>query len=248
MGKIKISIITVCLNAKKEIERTAKSIKDQDFIDYEWVVIDGNSHDGTVEYIESNPLVSTYISEPDKGIYDAMNKGIKLSKGEYCLFLNAGDFLYSYDALSICSRYLHLDIVVCWLKVIFPEIWKREPAIKRIDLHDVRKKFIYHRPLPHQSTFIKRNLFEQFGLYDPSYRICGDRDFFCRVLNNGATLDFVKQCVSVFSMDGISFTMHGTQLYFDEIEKVRNTNFSRLYRIKRSIVDPIEKILNIKGI
>ena len=239
------SIITVCLNARNELERTADSIKSQDSNDFEWIVIDGGSTDGTPEFLNSLSFITELRSEPDDGIYDAMNKGIALATGRYCLFLNAGDYLYSRHTISSCLEYLKSDIVVGWINIVYPEQLNKETMIKKIDNQKIGRKYMYHRPIPHQSSFIKRKLFDYYGYYNTEYKICGDRDFFCRTLNNGASLSFAPLCVSNFFMDGISTIMNGTELYNQEIEKYKKENFTKIYRIRRSIIDPIENLSRI---
>lgn len=86
MSVPRYSIITVCLNAKEGLERTLRSIEEQTFNNFEWIVIDGGSTDGTVELIQNYSCIKRLISEPDEGIYDAMNKGIEISSGEYLFF------------------------------------------------------------------------------------------------------------------------------------------------------------------
>ena len=97
-----ISVITINFNERVGLERTFESVFNQTFQDFEYIVIDGGSNDGSKELIEENTeKISYWISEPDKGIYNAMNKGISVAKGDYLLFLNSGDILYKNDVLSV---------------------------------------------------------------------------------------------------------------------------------------------------
>src|SRR5271157_3624714 len=97
----KISIITVVYNGEKVLLRTIESIANQTFRDIEYIIIDGSSKDGTVGIIENNNhSITKWISEPDKGLYDAMNKGLRMARGEYVLFLNAGDQFYEKNTLA----------------------------------------------------------------------------------------------------------------------------------------------------
>ena len=88
-----VSIVTVCLNDLQGLKKTALSLENQTCRDFEWIVVDGGSEDGTREYLQDNPLVNRFVSEPDSGIYDAMNKGINLVGKEYKLSLNTKNFL-----------------------------------------------------------------------------------------------------------------------------------------------------------
>jgi putative colanic acid biosynthesis glycosyltransferase len=93
------SIITICKDNLGELKNTSSSIKSQSFSDYEWIVVDGDSKDGTKEWLQSNSKSIKYISEPDRGIYDAMNKGIYMAKGNYLIFMNSGDEFYNNNVL-----------------------------------------------------------------------------------------------------------------------------------------------------
>jgi glycosyltransferase involved in cell wall biosynthesis len=247
MSKCLYSIITVCLNNEQGMARTSQSIQMQRYENFEWIVIDGASEDNSVAVAQQNSALTHLVSEPDDGIYHAMNKGISLAQGEYCLFLNSGDWLYADTVLAEAATQLQGDLVAGWLTVIYPEQFHKTPKLRRLDLQDVRKKFLYHRTLHHQATFIKRNLFKRYGVYDKEYKIYGDWDFFLRVINKGASLGFIKICIANYKFDGISSTKLGTELSKKEIRKVRRRHFSLFYRFKRSIIDPIETILNKRG-
>ena len=111
MEKKFFSIITVTLNSKLDLIKTINSLKNQKFKNFEYIVIDGNSNDGTKEIINDNlDIIDKWISEKDLGIYDAMNKGIKLSEGKYIGMLNAGD-KYSFEGLDIIQKYLNITIL-----------------------------------------------------------------------------------------------------------------------------------------
>lgn len=233
---IPLSIITVCLNSRKEIQQTATSILNQIDSDFEWIVIDGGSSDGTVEYLNGLSFLTHFVSEGDAGIYDAMNKGIRLASGSYCLFLNAGDSLFDECVVESIKKYLKADLLIGTMQTCFPEDSNKN-YIKRFDDQDIREKYLYYRSLPHPSTFIKRELFEKYGQFDTSFGIVGDHDFFARVLLKGVSKTFVPFCVSTFIMDGISTKLkHSEQLKL-EMQRMRIKNFSFLYRTRRAIVD-----------
>ena len=116
-----LSIITVCLNAVSGIKNTANSIIHQIDDDIEWIVVDGQSTDGTLEYLQKIKQVSTLISEKDAGIYNAMNKGISASNGDYCMFLNAGDSLADSDVVRKARPFMKKDLAIGQLRVCYPE-------------------------------------------------------------------------------------------------------------------------------
>lgn len=239
----KMSIITVCLNNIKGLKKTRDSIKKQNFRNFEWIVIDGNSCDGTYNFLNSIKDEVIFKSEPDIGIYDAMNKGIDIACGEYLVFLNAGDYFYNKNVLKNIYSDFTADIVVGRINIVYP--YNKKEKIRRIDKQDIRKKYLYHKAIPHQASFIKRILFDIYGGYDCEYKICGDRDFFYRALKNGSTLRFSNVCVATYSMDGISTVMRDTKMYTNEMRRYREKNFSKIYIIKRIIIDYIEKKINI---
>lgn len=228
------SIITVCLNNKDGVARTERSISNQKERDFEWIVIDGCSTDGTVEFVKNSKNAPLLVSEKDTGIYNAMNKGIKFSQGKYCLFLNAGDELYSDDVLMEIKKNKETDIIVGRMQVICNDN-QRKNKIKDFSQQDIRKKYLYSRSLPHPATFIKRNIFSVYGYYDEFFSIAGDHDFFARVLTRGASISFSPVCVSIFYMDGISTTMKNSKIFADELATLQKKNFSFFYRIWREI-------------
>ena len=111
---MKISVITVCFNAVSTIEKTICSVLNQSWSDLEYIIIDGGSKDGTVDILKKySSRLSYYISEPDKGIYDAMNKGVKKASGDYVLFLGADDLLFDNEVLSVIVKKLVGCSVLC---------------------------------------------------------------------------------------------------------------------------------------
>jgi len=175
----KLSIITINLNNASGLLRTIESVVNQTFTDYEHIIIDGGSIDNSVEVIKKFVEKITYwVSEPDKGIYNAMNKGILQSKGEYLLMLNSGDILYENDILNKVIRFgLNKDIVygdVLWIEgenqfvTVFPDL----PHFS----------YFVNSSLCHQATFIKKELHSFAGLYKENYRIVSDWCFFIKAL------------------------------------------------------------------
>ena len=167
------SIITVCFNSAKTIRQTFDSVLKQECTDYEYIVVDGASADGTVDIIkEYEPKFAgrmRWISEPDNGIYDAMNKGIKLSRGNYLNFLNADDY-YEPDTLEILRQAItahpgfdvYYGITRCFDQA--GEICIRRESHTRLPWQHI----------DHQSMWYRRSVFKSFGLYDTGYRVAAD--------------------------------------------------------------------------
>ena len=170
------TLITVCLNSKNTLERTIISVRNQTFKDFEYIIIDGGSSDGSLDIINLNrDVIDLVVSEKDKGIYDAMNKGIRLAKGEFIGIINSDDW-YEVDALD--NIYLEA---------------KRNPnavihGLCRFYNQNVLAYIIgyHHSSLPnnaicHPTCFVPRYLYDQFNFYDTKYKIAADYDLFLRL-------------------------------------------------------------------
>ena len=161
---MKISIITVCKNAENAIERTLLSVVTQICFseNIEYIVVDGASTDKTVEIIKqySNKYPIKWISEPDSGIYNAMNKGIKLASGDYLLFLNAGDYFVHYNTLGLLVNLLKdsvFDVIYGDLLCVDPK--SGEYSIKAVG-EALGVNFFFVNTLPHQATFYNKDVFK----------------------------------------------------------------------------------------
>lgn len=210
-----ISIITINYNNLKGLKRTMNSVLNQTSKDFEYIVIDGGSTDGSAEYIKSHSSkMAFWVSEPDKGIYNAMNKGIQKANGEYLLFLNSGDFLVDdKNILQRCLENLQEDIVAfdCFLERDF-KITGRRTHIAKPTLF-----YTYCNGLKHQSTFIKKELFGKYGLYNESYKITADYEFWIRtLLHPETTVKGVALPIAVYELGGIS----GSTGYSDEFRRI----------------------------
>jgi glycosyltransferase involved in cell wall biosynthesis len=200
---MKLSIITVNLNNAEGLRKTIESVVSQTFPNFEYIVIDGVSADGSVNIIKQYADKITYwISEPDKGIYNAMNKGILQAKGEYCLFLNSGDSLVDNTILErVFSENLHEDI-------IYGDIYGIQKHRKKVFIpapHEwtFRKSMYYS--IHHQAAFIKRQLFFEISLYDETFAIISDWIFFliAIVIQNKSYIH-IPYCISNYELEGIS--------------------------------------------
>lgn len=199
---MKLSIITVNLNNREGLHKTIDSVVSQTFKDFEWIVIDGGSTDGSKELIEHNANHFTYwVSEPDKGIYNAMNKGIRVAHGEYLLFLNSGDMLSSPDILdSVPLSCLEADIEYGDIECLGENDCYKKKFPNRLRLSQVIDSSIAH-----QATFIKASLFKN-ELYDESLKIVGDYKFFLRRILEGCSFHHIDLVITIFDLKGISNT------------------------------------------
>jgi glycosyltransferase involved in cell wall biosynthesis len=196
---MKLSIITVNYNDAAGLEKTILSVIKQTFRDIEFIIIDGGSTDGSREIINNyNEKISYSVSEKDNGIYDAMNKGIHQAHGEYLLFLNSGDYLYKDDVLNE----LFLQNPTCDL--IYGNQYKIGKGIVRYP-PAISLNFFMEDTLPHQATFIRRELFNTVGLYDEKYEIANDYKFFVEALfSYQCSYKYYDITIAYFDQTGLS--------------------------------------------
>lgn len=201
---MKLSVITVNYNNYKGLLRTLDSIKTQSSRDFEWIVIDGGSIDESKDFLEkNNDLITYWVSEPDDGIYNAMNKGIKASRGEYLLFLNSGDCFY--DSNVVESFYVDSSNE----EIIYGDILNESPdgTFRRQTLNKRQISIcdLWVHTLPHQASFIKRTAFEKYGYYNEEIKVSADWFFYIQsIIIGGASYKHIDLTVSVMQPDGIS--------------------------------------------
>jgi glycosyltransferase involved in cell wall biosynthesis len=230
----KLSIITINYNNLAGLKRTIESVVNQTWQEFEYIVIDGGSTDGSAEYIQSHSEKLDYwVSEPDKGIYNAMNKGIAKASGEYLLFLNSGDHLYSATVLAENhSAIKEKDLI--YFNIVYVDE-KGSYAIAYPEA--LNFSFFYLDTLCHQSTLIKRTLFEKVGLYDENLKLVSDWKFFIvSLFKFDCTYSKVNATLSIYYLDGISADVDNKQLLNTEREQVLNTDF-------KGYVDVIKEFL-----
>ena len=172
-NKMKVSVITVCYNAILGIEKTIKSVVGQTYPEVEYIVIDGGSTDGTIDIIKKyTDKIACFVSEPDDGIYDAMNKGIRIATGEWINFMNAGDTFSSDTIISTVFSERYKEEV----EVIYGDVYFTESHDCNY-LQPARPLCFLRRAMPfcHQSSFVKRKAITGF---DKQFQICADYSFF----------------------------------------------------------------------
>ena len=197
----KISVITVNYNNGDLLETTIKSVIEQTFSDYEYIVIDGGSTDNSVSIIEKySDSISYWVSEKDKGIYNAMNKGITKAAGDYCLFINSGDTLYEKDTLEKAVEFLNADFISGGALVVEPArtwFWKPPATIDPMF-------FIQRLSLGHQEMFTRTELLKQRP-YDESLKITADwEQVFYEILVNHRSYKVMDVIVCRYLLDGVS--------------------------------------------
>lgn len=217
MERLTISIITVCYNAASTIRRTLHSVASQTYASIEYIIVDGASKDGTLQIVsEITPWAKVY-SEPDRGIYDAMNKGLRLATGEYVWFLNAGDALP--DAATVSSmveRMLHPDFAGVLPDVVYGDTRLIDSSDRDLGLRRLRpprdlnwRSFRYGMLVCHQSFVVRRDLAEP---YDLSYRFSSDVDWCIRVMKHSQVYCRIDSPLSLYLNEGTTTANHRASL------------------------------------
>ena len=173
-----ISVVTVCLNAAKTIERTIDSVLAQNYPKLDYLVLDGGSTDGTLDILRGYGDRITFVSEPDQGMYDAMNKGIRRARGSWIHLLNADDWYVSADAIARAVP--HLDPA----RTTYFDLIRSYPDGSEILQSRTVSPWMLHVSafIPHPSLIVSREQYDQIGMYDPSLKIASDHDLILRLV------------------------------------------------------------------
>lgn len=233
---MKLSIITVCFNNKDGLVKTIDSVRNQTFKDYEFIVVDGGSKDGSKEIIEANKdLFSFWCSEPDGGIYQGMNKGIDHANGEYYLFLNSGDYLAHNDVLRLVFL-TKKDADILYGDIIRVKGNRKQFVIypKVLTFYDFYKT---SAALHHQATFFRRSLFLKYGKYEEnSYMNADWRFYYKTIVLNNIHAEYIGILISICDASGTS-SIHS----IDNPKEIADMNYKRQI-IEKSL--PILAILD----
>ncbi|MBO7618498.1 MAG: glycosyltransferase [Bacteroidales bacterium] len=234
-----LSIITINFNNCKGLQKTIDSVVPQSFRDFEWIVIDGGSSDGSRELIERSAIFFSYwVSEPDKGIYNAMNKGIKVAKGDYLLFLNSGDWLYDDSSLERCFSHSFTSDIVYG---DFYFVKSGGQMVKSCFPNPLTLRYLYCYSLGHNASFIKRELLQK-ELYDERFKIVSDWAFFLKQAMNICGFEYIDEIVSCFDTNGISSI--NKELVKKEREAVLNELIPDMLVQDYQTMDDMEAALN----
>lgn len=247
MIKPLISVVTVSYNAATTIEQTILSVLNQTYDNVEYIIIDGGSTDGTVDIIKKYAdKIAYWVSEPDNGIYDAMNKGVLASTGEWLIFMNAGDTFFNENVLEKMVKHLNDKFRILRGNIIriYNLIGVKSCGVtsQQPDLIDM-----FDNTFHHQACLIQRSLFIDFGLYSTDFRLVSDWKFFfdCTILHHVPSR-YVDVTVAKFQMDGASsrgvqkcaderrsylIRLYGEELFhlFEELSVYRKSSIIRCY-------------------
>ena len=267
-----ITVITVVYNDVKHIEKTILSVVNQTYSNIEYIIIDGGSTDGTVDIIKKYAdSIAYWVSEPDKGIYDAMNKGILHATGEWINFMNSGDLYVADDILCRMAEYLTHDVQILHGNII--RVYSHA-KVKSVGVTTDKPGLMdmFNNTFHHQACLIQVGLFKKIGLYALEYKLCADwKFFFDSVVLHHVQSKYVDVTVSLFKMDGASTNhsvsyikeqesylrkLYGEELFLllRELEVYRKSRLIRMYyKVRSSLLNRLSqknfnRILTLKRI
>jgi glycosyltransferase involved in cell wall biosynthesis len=220
----KISIITINYNDKSGLLKTIESVINQSFVNYEFIVIDGGSTDGSSELITKyKDKINYAISEKDTGVFNAMNKGIKAAKGEFVIFMNGGDCFENSNVLRDIEPELNNNF-----DIYYGNNYKVSPNSKRLKTYPEKLNFsfFYSSSINHQSTFIRKSLFEEHFYYNENYKIASDWEFFVyTICCQNVPCKYIDKTIAIYDFTGISSNPKFSQLFYDEKMQTLNKYF-----------------------
>lgn len=225
---MKVSIITACKNAELTIEDTIRSITKQTYSNIEHIIIDGISEDNTRELVKKYPdTVTKFISEPDTGVYDAMNKGIKHSTGDILLFLNADDVLINENVIEIVAKEFKSNKSEILLgNIIFLD--KYTGAIYAMKQDFVDKIKLISSTIFHPATFFRREAFEKYGYYNEENKITSDYEWYLNYfIKNNGKFKYIDTPISIFSIGGLSSSEKYSKIHDEERKLIQEKFFSK---------------------
>jgi glycosyltransferase involved in cell wall biosynthesis len=232
MSKPVLSVITIVFNNVRDIERTMQSVLSQSYPYIEYLVIDGASTDGTKEVIEGyKDSLACYRSEPDKGIYDAMNKGLALATGDYVLFMNSGDEIYDPETVSAVFASADDADIYYGETEMYNENWdslgqRRHKAPENFSW----RSFKYGMSISHQAVYIKRVITDP---YDLRYKYSADIDWIIKAAKNAKMIVNTRRYVAKYLVGGISKQKHLDSL------KERFHIFSKYYGVMPNVLNHV---------
>ncbi|WP_455638545.1 glycosyltransferase family 2 protein [Parabacteroides sp.] len=248
---MKVSIITSCFNRENTIRDSIESVLSQDYSDIEYIVIDGASTDKSVDIInEYRESIASFISEPDSGMYEGINKGIQLATGDIIGLLHSDDVLYAQNTISqIIKRFKETDADIIYGDGLFVDHDNLNKVIRRWISGQYNKNKIKMGWLPlHPTVYIKRDCFNQIGYYDESFKIAADSDFLIRSFyKNNFKISYLNEFFVRMRMGGVSTSITKTIIKWKEdIRMYRNNGFNPYFSLPLKILSKIPQFINAK--
>lgn len=243
-----VSVITVVRNGEKDLEKTIKSIINQTYSNIEYIIVDGDSSDGTLDIIKKyEDKIDYWISEPDKGIYDGMNKGIDMTTGDWTIFMNSGDVFYSENTVEKVINEIEKDTDLAfgdWI-VNYPQYGNIKKHRKAGELKDLWKGMI----LSHQALFSRANILKENKFDYYNYKSAADYDFVIKAYYKKYKFQKINQIIAVVTAGGFSDIkrVNVVKEYLRTLKKYDKNIFHHLYYLflifKIMFKDCIKKII-----
>lgn len=234
----KVSVITVCYNAEEFIENAINSVLNQTYENIEYIIIDGASTDNTVSIINKyKSQIAFFLSEPDNGMYEAMNKGIKTATGDILYFLNSDDVFYDeYIVKNVVKMFQRNNDV----ELIYGPIIIRDPTTNEsfIKPHDyITKSFFIYNAICQQGIFYKANVFNKCGQFDTTYKIVGDYEWVLRAFYKyNIKRQYYESIIAIFRNGGMSNSDEFSSLHNIERQKVMKDYFNKFKILKYNFI------------
>lgn len=227
----KISVIVATFNVELTLERCLESIVAQTNKEYQVIIIDGGSTDGTLDIIKKYAeKIDYWESQPDRGICHAWNKALEHAKGQWIYFIGADDYLWAPDVLEKIIKLL--ERIDAETRIVYGQVVIVDSRGEMLECigcpwEHARKAFARSLSIPHQGIFHRRELFEEFGGFDENFRILGDYDFLSRELPD-RNAQFVDEIIAGMQFGGMSHNPHNSMMYLREIWRVKGKRGCRL--------------------
>lgn len=228
-----LTIITVTYNCEKTLQRTIDSVFNQNFDSYEYLIIDGGSSDSTISIIENNIKrfdgKLSYISESDNGLYDAMNKGIKLARGKYIGIINGDDY-YNENAFSlVMEKFNEESIDIVYSDLLFTKsdnINYKKPLIAD------HNKLNNRMSVNHPTCFVKKEVYEKYGVFDLKFKIAADYEIMARFFKNKCKFKKIDKVLAIMELGGLS---SNNPKSINEKYEIHNMYFGKMHAVKHKV-------------
>ncbi len=242
-----VTIITVSYNSENTIRRAIESVKNQTYKNIEYIVIDGNSNDLTMNIIKKYAFISKIVSEKDKGIYDAMNKGLALANGDMIAFLNSDDHYIKENVVQkVVDNFLAYQVDAVFGDVGYFLPHKQAKLFRRYSSRNFSSDKLKNGLMPaHPSLFIRKKIFNIYGVFDSNFRIAGDFEFIARIFkNNAIAYRYLPEIIVMMQLGGASTQgLRSTILLNKEImfackkNGIKTSWFNLLSRYPRKLIE-----------
>jgi glycosyltransferase involved in cell wall biosynthesis len=203
---LKISVITAVWNNRDTIADAIKSVLSQTYSDMEYIIIDGGSTDGTVDIIRSyGDRITKFVSEKDKGIYDALNKGVKMATGDIIGFLHSDDIFADENSISKIAHAFSANVDGVYSDLVYTQKDDTTKVLRYWSSCSYNPKLLKHGWMPaHPTLYLKREIYENFGGFDTSFKIAADYDFILRIFSSGIKTAYISEVTYKMRVGGAS--------------------------------------------